>query len=805
MRTWKIAPKDPQTLTLAADSRLTALDYTNDQIWELLLGKGDPAAILLQTTYGLRARNMRIFPQFEEAHKVVSDPEDFAQPLAIQQFAPNYLRMGFSPFPGIDVILEYWVPDCQTVSSRIMIKNSSELNRNIQLAVCALLNPNTAEGQPMRPKRIEVANVLQGQTENLAPVLFITGGAGNVASPYPGLVHNLTLEPGQFRRFTWVLASMPDVEQSFRHARLTATQNFDYHIGQIEMLAAQQLEIYTGDLEWDLAFAMGEKTALGLIHSPSLFLKYPSFVTTRLPDQGYSSQGSGIDYNHLWNGQSALETWYLMQYLLPGHADLAKGILSNFLEVQDETGYIDFKPGLAGQRSNILAAPLLVSAAWAIFQATNDREFLEKVFRPLFRFILVWFEPKHDRDGDGVPEWTSVIQSGFDQSPTFCPWLPWAQGADSTLIESPDLSAYLYRECQLLLKMAKLLNYQEPVGSLTALAENLQRAVQSSWNSRRASFQYWDRETHQTRKGELLGKQQGSGSMSLEIVFELPARLLVRLESSQLPPPKVEVEIRGSLSSGASQEQEITTESIAWQQGICTITLPDLYAEVEQVTIRGLPDDGEASLLIIDHTLEDHTLLTPMWAGIASADQVEKLIKRKLHNKLAYFRNFGISACPKPGKKSREGLCDYIWLPWNVMVGEALLAYGKREEAVDLITRIMPAITRNLKHEQAFRSHYHADDPISAGQRNALFGLPPAGLFMEALGIRPISPWKVEIANLNPFPWDVRVKYRGMHIESTSEYVTIIFPDGQDITLYDKIPCLVEHEPSAMDGNDEGR
>jgi hypothetical protein len=798
---WKISRKDPQTLTLAADSRLVPLDYTNDQIWELVPGGGDPAAILLQSTYGLRARNMRIFPQFEEAHKIVRSPEDFVRPLEISSFAPNYLRMNLSPFPGIDLLLEYWVPDCSTVAGRIRIDNFSGINRNVQLALCALLNPNTAEGQPMRPERMEVAGVLAGKTETLSPVLFITGGASSAASPYPALIHELSLPPGQFRRFTWVLASREDAEQSFRHARLTASQNFNSQIDLIEMQAAGDVEIFTGDPDWDLAFAMGGKTALSLIHSRTGNMRHPSFVSTRLPDQGFSQQGSGMDYNHLWNGQGVLESWYLMQYLLPGYPELAMGILRNFLSTQTEEGFIDSKPGLAGQRSGVLAMPLLTSIAWKIYQATRDLEFLEEVFHPLFRFVMAWFDPKHDRDGDGIPEWSSAIQSGFDENPTFCTWLPGGQGADPTLVESPDLCAYLYQESQLLLKMADLLGHPEPKGSLAAVSENLDRAVQSSWNSRKASYHYWDRETHQTRKGELLAKQKGSGEMLLDLVFELPARLLIRLESERTFAPKVDLEVKGRLSSGKPRTYKISTEAIAWQEGRTTLTLPDLYSEIEQVGISGLPADGKASLLIIDHTREDHTLLTPIWAGIPDEQQVEKIIQRKLRKINSYQGTFGLPACPKNAKGSNESLCDYIWLPWNVMVGEGLLMYGHHSEAAELISRMMGAIVENLKTEHSFRSHYHADEKRAAGQRNALTGLPPVGLFLQALGVNLISPWKVEISRHNPFPWPVRVKYRGVQIVSKEGEVVVTFPDGEYVSLDQQIPCMLEHQAVKEENN----
>ena len=67
-------------------ARLKSLTYTNDQIWELQIGRSDPAAVVLQTTYGLRARSMRLFPQFTESHQTVSNPADFETPVTILAF-----------------------------------------------------------------------------------------------------------------------------------------------------------------------------------------------------------------------------------------------------------------------------------------------------------------------------------------------------------------------------------------------------------------------------------------------------------------------------------------------------------------------------------------------------------------------------------------------------------------------------------------------------------------------------------------------------------------------------------------------
>ena len=107
MRTWNLTTGDPLQLTNAADMRLSAPDYLNDHIWELDLIGGDPAALGLRTTDGLRARLMRLFPRFIENGKALNDPADFATPPHIRAIYPNFLEVAFSPLVGLDVTAEY--------------------------------------------------------------------------------------------------------------------------------------------------------------------------------------------------------------------------------------------------------------------------------------------------------------------------------------------------------------------------------------------------------------------------------------------------------------------------------------------------------------------------------------------------------------------------------------------------------------------------------------------------------------------------------------------------------------------------
>ena len=106
----------------------------------------------------------------------------------------------------------------------------------------------------------------------------------------------------------------------------------------------------------------------------------------------------------------------MIQLILPGGVNLAEGILRNFLSIQDENGFIDWKPGLAGQRGRYLAQPLLATMAWQIDQYQSEHSWLVELYPALLRFLECWFMPEHDRDSDGFPEWDNPQQTGLEES-----------------------------------------------------------------------------------------------------------------------------------------------------------------------------------------------------------------------------------------------------------------------------------------------------------------------------------------------------------------------------------------------------
>jgi hypothetical protein len=106
----------------------------------------------------------------------------------------------------------------------------------------------------------------------------------------------------------------------------------------------------------------------------------------------------------------------------------------------------------------------------------------------------------------------------------------------------------------------------------------------------------------------------------------------------------------------------------------------------------------------------------------------------------------------------------------------------------------MGGISCGLKQDGALRPLLDSRDGAGSGERNALDGLAPLGLFLDILGVRVHSRQRVHIEGSNPFPWAVTVKYRGLTVLRRKEDTVVIFSDGQTVEVSDPKPQLISLE-----------
>jgi len=791
MRSINLKPGDPLVLTLAADARLGSTNYVDDHIWELNLGGGEPPSLAIQTTFGMRARSFRIFPRFIFQDTVHTDPTTFTEPIQIKYLAPNFLRAGCVPFPGINVEIEYWVPDSHTLAGRSKVVNTRNEALSLTLDWAALLTPDP-NGQRMAPVDIGLAHLLAGKTNGLAPVLYIPGVVQLGAGPYTSLATRFELMPHEPSAVLWVESALPSPEASFAQAQSITSLNWDAETARIELQNTGQLDIQTGNPDWDTAFSLAQSTARGLVINPTSGCPHPSTVSNHLPDQGYSLRGDGSDYTHLWDGQTLFDLYYIFDLLMPGEPDLVRGFCENFLASQSEDGSIPRKVGLAGQRGKQTAPPILANLVWRYAQLTEDTEFLRQAFPRLLAHVQSWFSSIHDRDGDGIPEWDHPVQTGYDDHPVFAHWHPWSQGWDISTVESPDLCAYLHSDIQALIQIAGLVNQPDAIPALQSLSDRLVTAVEASWDDATSTYRAWDRESHQSTSLKMVAERVGPGIIPLNTPFDPPVRLLIRIHSKDETTRPAQAFIHGTGQSGGHRVERMSTERFRWVLGDGRCTSERIFTHVEHVDIQGVLDSDQVTLETAYLNCREQSTLLPLWAGIPSSERAKALIKNTITKKQLFWGKFGLRACAeKPAEEAAANYYQRVHPLWNSLVGEGLLRYGRRLRAAELVTHMMEAIVANLKHKHSFFSSYLASDGQGLGERNSLLGLAPLGLFLQAAGVQIVNPCRVNITAPNPFPWPITVKYKGLTVIQHKKKAMIIFPDGQSITVRNDKPQVV--------------
>jgi hypothetical protein len=791
MRDWSLTPGDPLHLTLAADSRLCKPDYVNDHIWEVQFGAADPAAVALHTTFGLRARSMRIFLRFTEGSSVITDPNTFIAKPSLRRFHPNFLTLDFVPFENLQVSTDFWVPESHAVTGRISLTNKSNAVRQIKLEVCAVLNP--LDGQSIIPTQQQLVNILAGQTSGIAPVLFMTGGPKHGPGPYPSLLLDLELGPGATRTLAFAEAALDTIPEAFELARKTAARTWEAERTRIEMLqASEELDIQTGDADWDAALSFSQKAAHALFFNGNDHLPNPSFVYARHIDSGFSRKGDGTDYAPSWNGQAPIESYYIAS-ILQGAPQVTKNLILNFLSTQNEDGEVDGKPGIAAQRGKLLAAPLLASLTWKYYQATHDEDFLADVFPKLVKFFWSWFSSAHDRNRDGAPEWDHLLQTGFDDNPIFDVWHPWSQGLDISLVHSPSLEAMLYREAGSITKIANILGKpEEETGMIYAQAEKIRESIEASWNPNQSFYSYRDRETGLVSTGKVIAKKKGDGNMRPKFESEKGVRLLIEIKTKNPAARRPEVEISEYFTKTKGEVEMILGHQFQWRTGGLVATSQKIYSRIGRVNVQGLDEKDTVNVRTIDTTGEDITLALPMWAQIPDKQKAHALIGRNIMTADRFDRPFGLPSLPASPDPEADAVSMSVHFPWNQLIGEGLLAHGFRAEATRLTAHMMNAVIQNLKQNHSFYQRYHAETGAGIGERNALQGFAPVGLFMQTLGVSILSSTRVRLEGRNLYPWPVTIKYKGLTIVRSMEQTTITFINGESVIVQDETACIVE-------------
>ena len=106
----------------------------------------------------------------------------------------------------------------------------------------------------------------------------------------------------------------------------------------------------------------------------------------------------------------------------------------------------------------------------------------------------------------------------------------------------------------------------------------------------------------------------------------------------------------------------------------------------------------------------------PLWAGIPSHEQAERIIKENLLDEKAFWAPYGVRSLSKYEKMYRlvgtgnpSSWQGGVWILSNYFLFKALLRYGYKSEADELATKTLDLLAKDLENSGAFHEYYHPE------------------------------------------------------------------------------------------------
>ncbi len=742
---------------LAADHNLTKIDPVNDQIWEFSAGTGEPPALEIASTYGLRAFSMRVFPRFQHERISLTDPSSFFEFPSVVYSAPNFIHVHFAPFNFIEVNLRIWVPTSQVIVGQVNLDLKTDQPEVMRMEWVAMLSPFPG-GTIMTAMDYSINTILAGKSRNLEPVFLLTGAPRAGFSTNPGLGVTISLRPSLPRQFTWVLASLENKEISFYAARKYSASLLEAEQLKIEMTRKKRsITIDTIDGKVNSKIHQSQNRMEQLVLPPFDKFQHETFVHSRLVDHGYSNSRDASDSGPNWGIQTSLDAWLVSRIQLPAHTDFIKGVLQNFVDQQMANGTIDMLTTWTGKHTGKLCTPLLASLAVDLHQYLQDEEWLALVFPSLLRNLQVWFQEKLHENESGFPRWEHPLQLGFSVSDSTeevetRDWSIFVRTA-----ESPALVALLYRECKSLSKIAATLGHGEDAAWLEEKALQLKTQVADCWNGKNARFQNRDMVNHSSTKPGKAITYHRNGIFPIRDKRSSSSFTIIKvhLVNGIVHPVSVEIIFN------KGKKITLTEKEFDWSVNYGIALLERSVENIRAIRISGLMRGESANIFEPNFASFDPTLIIPFWAGLASPEQASSFFASHVDE----IEHLG---------ESKERIPSYL----RVMFIESLMRYKMEDRAARLFHTWY--LDKNSDNEPP--NAHPARNPISV-EYTHLDDLIPIHTLLTLSGISCWAANEITVENINQHLGPITVQYGQTVLDLSRDTCVIKHENGETSTI----------------------
>ena len=666
---------------------------------------------------------------------------NFSQPAFIDRMSWDWIEFHYNPLEGLGVEATIWVPDPRVICGIHHLHNKHSQPREITLT----LTCQTEKGQ--RDMRLVNENlrgrkILFGGSKDCSLALFVTGSMPQSPGPSNRLKTTVYLEPGGKTEIRWILIYCNPGAGMRTSLEEIINLDWEGEIARRKILLSHQLQIKTGNLEWDFSLAFSQRQA-------RLFLN-------QLILQAESRGQADLPLN-------PFQAWQLLLALTPQDSSSLEWLLKSALRENRE------------KESNF---PLEAELLWRAHLAGSSQVLLREFLPGIERNLATWFSEEYDKDKDGIPEGSkenpfqleSNIQRGEEV------WSEFNQG-DGTL-ESPGFAALLQNEIRQLLKLQSMIPGISITAGLNEQNRNLEEFILDSWKDSESRFRTRDYQSHLSEKEYLLPYQVQNGWNILRTTLPYPSRLklLISRTAENQQRKEVLVTLQGIDWLGRYRVENLTSRDFLWQEVGGWSMTRSIFSELDYCNVVGLGRMQPLRIIAPGSDRQDLSLLFPLWCKDLPADLVEKIVTGSLTKPASFWSEFGLKSYPAPENSP-------VQLPLNLLVLQGLISAGHAQLAREIFIRCLDTISMNLRRNGGLYSTWESKTGSGLRKQNDLESLLPIGLLLDLLGVRFLISGDLILEERNPLIFPVHLVYRGVEI-TLQEQETILSRPGGEGTSY---------------------
>jgi hypothetical protein len=277
-------------------------------------------------------------------------------------------------------------------------------------------------------------------------------------------------------------------------------------------------------------------------------------------------------------------------------------------------------------------------------------------------------------------------------------------------------------------------------------------------------------------------------------------RLVLQVEGREDRAHEIKVRIFSRGRRGPSRVERYGFDDFDWFLGCGYLTTDKPSAGIEKIEVVGIDRKFRTTISSGDYARDDITSLLPLAAGVTSAPQADVLVEYVLKNPQRFWRSGGVPSVPADDpdySTAEDKVTASAHLLRNHWLAEGLLRYGFREEAAELLTRLMTSVVKTLREEHRFYARYDADREVVLRENVTAAGLSPFNLLLKVVGVELITPWKVRVRPGHALGRSIRLKWRGLEVTCHPDATLVRFPDGGIAEVTGSHEQLVEQSKSS--------